>query len=372
MPTVSSLNLYSFAFNGFVFGGSSSPYQILSVDGLEALPGIRNQDDNRGYSDGMYSGNDFLAGRTVTLTINTFGNSSTKTISAATATGTGVITYTTSTDHGLFTGQLVTITGVLSTGNPSGTAGVAFNQTLKACTVLSTTQFTLAVVLTDTRTSGGSMAMSSSAQQNYNLLQQNLLPQTSGTTPLQFQMDTDHPLQRLNSRVRVNATSVDPEYTYGFIKSQYSFFCPDPKYYDDTLQTGTITVTTSLGRTYNRVYNLTYGGGSSAITTNVLNAGWANTYPTITINGPITNPTVGNLTQGTYITITGSYTNTDVITVNLDSKLITLNGNAARNLVAGNSTWFWAQPGSNLFYLTGTGTLAGTTSASVSWRNAYI
>lgn len=287
MP-VTSLPLYGFAFNGYAFGGAGSVHQILSVEGLEALPQIRNQDDNRGYFDGMFSGNDFLAGRTITLTINTFAGN----------------------------------------GN--------------------------------------------NAQVNYNLLQANLLPQTSGTGLLQFQMDVSHPLQFTNARVRVNATSVDPDYTYGFIKSQYSFFCPDPRYYDNTLNTASITISTSLGRTYNRVYPLTYGGGSSAITTDVTNSGWATTYPTITVNGPINNPTVGNLTQGDYITINGSYTNTDVITVDLDSKLITVNGVSARNLLAGNSTWFSAQVGTNLFYLTGTGTLAGTSSASVSWYNAYI
>jgi len=288
MPTVSSLNNYSFAFNGFVFGGAGSPYQITSVDGLEALPGIRNQDDNRGYNDGMYSGNDFLAGRTIIV-------------------------------------DILTLAG------------------------------------------GGN-----SAQKNYNLLQNSLLPQTSGTTILQFQLSSSGGLQRISARVRVNATRVDPEYTYGYIKSQYSFFCPDPKYYDDALQTGSLTVTNSLGRTYNRVYPLTYGGGSSAITTTVNNAGWATTYPTITLNGPINNPTFGNLTQGTYITINGGYTNTDVIIIDLDSKLVSINGSPARNLVAGGSNWFSAPPGNNLYYLTGTGTLAGTTTASVTWRNAYI
>lgn len=372
MATVSSLNLYSFAFNGYVFGGANSMHQVNSVEGLEALPQIRNQDDNRGYADGMYSGNDFLAGRTVTMIITTFGNTKTASISAATTAGLGVITYTTSTAHGLISGQVVSITGVLSTGNPSGTAGSGFNQTLKVATVTSTTQFTLAVTLTDTRTSGGTMNMSSSAQANYNLLQGALLPQTSGTGILQFQMDVGHPLQRLNARVRVNATSVDPDYTYGYIKSQYSFFCPDPKYYDDTEQTASLTVTNSLGRTYNRIYPLTYGGGSAAITTNVLNNGWANSYPVITVNGPIYNPTLGSLTQNASITILGSYSNTDVITIDLDTKVITLNGLPARNLIAGGSKWFWAQPGSNLFYMTGTGTLVGTTTGTITWRSAYI
>lgn len=372
MPTVSSLNQYSFAFNGYVFGGGSSMHQVLDLNGLEALPNIRNQDDNRGYADGMFSGNDFLSGRDITITILTMGNSSTASISAATATGTGIISYTTSTAHGLVSGQIASITGVLSTGNPTGTAGTAFNQTLKAVTVTSTTTFTLAEILTDTRLSGGTMTMSSSAQANYNLLQTALLPQTSGTTPLQFQLSPAGGLQLVNARVRGNRTLVDPEYTYGFIRSQYTFFCPDPRYYDNALQTAALAVTNALGRIYNRVYNLVYGYSISGGSANVQNNGWATTYPVITIGGPITNPTVGNSTSGNYITVTGIYTSSDIITVDLDSKLITVNGNAARNLVTGTSTWFGAVPGANVFYLTGSGTLAGTTSATVSWRSAYI
>jgi hypothetical protein len=288
MPTVSNLNTYSFAFNGYVFGGGDSVHQILAVDGLEALPNIRNQDDNRGYADGMFTGNDFLGGRDITITVLTLG-------------------------------------------------GNGF-----------------------------------SAQHNYNLLQAALLPQTTGTTVMQFQMDASHELQRVNARVRANRTIVDPDYTYGFIKSQFTFFCADPRYYNDTLQTASMVVGNPLGRTYNRTYNLVYGGGSTALTTAITNNGWATTYPTITLNGPITNPVLGNTTQGYYITLQGTYTNTDTIVIDLDNKLITLNGGAARNLVSGGSNWFSAPPGTSQFYLTGTGTLAGTTAATVTWRSAYI
>ena len=288
MPTVSSLSQYSFAFNGYVFGGGNSVHQVLEVSGLESLPDIRNQDDNRGYADGMFSGNDFLGGREITITILTLG-------------------------------------------------GNGF-----------------------------------SAQYNYNLLQTALLPQTSGTTPLQFQLSATSGLQLVNARVRTNKTLVDPDYTYGFIKSQYSFFCPDPRYYDNTLQTASLAVTNALGRIYNRTYNLVYGFSTSGGAATVQNNGWATTYPQITIGGPIVNPTIGNSTSGNYITVTGSYTSTDVILIDLDSKLVTVNGNPARNLVAGTSTWFGALPGANAFYLTGSGTLAGTTSATVSWRSAYI
>jgi len=72
LPT--SLNNYQFSFNGFNFGGAGSPYQIEMVDGLETLPPIRSQDDNRGFNDGSYSGRDFLDGRTVIMTIGVYAD----------------------------------------------------------------------------------------------------------------------------------------------------------------------------------------------------------------------------------------------------------------------------------------------------------
>jgi hypothetical protein len=73
--TVTSLLNYRFAFNDFEFGGGSSPYQIMTLDGLEDLPVIRNQDDNRGYQDGMWTGRDFLSGRTLVFVITIRGDS---------------------------------------------------------------------------------------------------------------------------------------------------------------------------------------------------------------------------------------------------------------------------------------------------------
>ena len=60
---------YQFAFNGWLFGGPGQGVQVLDVEGLEGLPDLRVQDDSRGYMDGQFSGRDFLAGRTVTFTL---------------------------------------------------------------------------------------------------------------------------------------------------------------------------------------------------------------------------------------------------------------------------------------------------------------
>jgi len=281
--------VYSFSFNNQTFGGAGSPYQILSVDGLESLPGIRNQDDNRGYHDGMFTGRDFLSGRTISIIFNTFG------------------------------------------------------------------------------TAGGA-----SAQTNYNTIQSILLPQTSGTTPLYFKFPNSPTSEQfVNARVRALRTSVDPNYTYGYITSQVEFFCPDPNYYNNNLQTSVMAISAALGRTYNREFNYTYGGGSSVITTTISNIGWATTYPTITITGPITNPIIGDLTSGNVLNFTGTYSALDVLEIDLYNQLITLNGSPARNLLI-SGTWFDAPPGNSLYYFTGTGTLAGTTQATVSWYSAYI
>jgi phage-related protein len=130
-------------------------------------------------------------------------------------------------------------------------------------------------------------------------------------------------------------------------------------------------ITAALGRTYNREFNYTYGGGSSVITTTINNIGWATTYPTITITGPITNPIVGDLTSGDVLNFTGTYSALDVLEIDLYNQLITLNGSPARNLLI-SGTWFDAPPGNSLYYFTGSATLAGTTQATVSWYSAYI
>lgn len=283
-----ALNNYQFQFGSFLFGGAGSPYQIIDIDGLESLPELRVQDDNQGYNDGMFSGRDFLSGRTITFTINTFAGN----------------------------------------GN--------------------------------------------SAHQNFNLLQSALLPQQSGTTALNFLLSVNDTQMVINARVRSRKTIVDPEYTFGFIRSQITMFCPDPRYYSTPSITASMSPSPALGRTYNRTYNLTYGGGSLNNAATITNNGSVTTYPVISISGPVTNPTIGNVTTNQYMTINTSLTNTDTLVIDLAQRLITLNGVSARNLVAGNSTWFGAAPGVSSFMFTGTNTSIGITSALVTYSSAYI
>jgi hypothetical protein len=173
--------------------------------------------------------------------------------------------------------------------------------------------------------------------------------------------------------VRQFNTSIDPNYTYGYITSQVQFFCPDPNYYNNNLQTATLAYLPPTGRTYNRVYNLVYDPSTAVITTTVNNLGWATTYPTITLVGPIVDPILGNLTTGDSLVFNCTLTNADTLVVDLYNKLITLNGNPARNLLA-SGTWFAAPPGNSEFTLTGDpgSTVINQTQATITWYSAYI
>jgi hypothetical protein len=213
-----------------------------------------------------------------------------------------------------------------------------------------------------------------SAHQNLQLLQDYLKPQQTGTTSLQFQLSVDDTEKLISGRVRSRTISIDPEYTYGYIRSQVSFFCPDPRYYDNVLQALNLSPTGVInGRTYNRVYDLNFGGGTQANFGTITNSGWMYTSPVATIQGPIIDPIFGCVETGQYVGLNVTLTALDFLVIDLNEKIVTLNGSPARNLVTTDSQWFTVAANSSVtVYLDGTGITAGTTAVTVNWRNAYI
>jgi phage-related protein len=279
---------YTFVYNGLTIG-AGTPYQIIEVDGLEGVPELRVQDDNRGGNDGAFTGRDFYNGRTISITLNIFG------------------------------------------------------------------------------TQGGNSAVG-----NYNLFQRAYLPQTSGTQSLQFLLSTADTDKVIQGRVRQVKTKVDKDYTMGFIRTQLVFFCPDPRYYENTSNTATLGAPlTATGRTYNRTYNLSYGGGGSSQAV-VTNAGYIYTNPVITITGPAINPGVSCLEQGKTLQALVTLNAGDVLVIDLFNKLVTLNGSSVRNLVTAGSQWFVANPGTNTFVLFADAGATASTGGSVVYSSAYI
>jgi hypothetical protein len=213
-----------------------------------------------------------------------------------------------------------------------------------------------------------------SAQDNLKLLQQALSAQQTGTTTLQFLLSPTDTEKQISVRVRSRVINIDPEYTYGFIRCQVAMFAPDPRYYDNVQQTLSLSPTgVTTGRTYDRTYNITYGGGTNVNSGTVTNSGWIYTSPVVTITGPIINPTFGSSEANQYITVNATLTALDQLVIDLNQKLITLNGSPARNLMTTDSQWFTIPANTTAtVYINGTGMTGGTTNVAVNWRNAYI
>ena len=283
---------YQFQFGGLQFG-SGTPFAVIDIDGLEGLPGLRVQDDNRGFNDGVFSGRDFFDGRSIVMTIHTFAGN----------------------------------------GN--------------------------------------------SAQQNYNLLQNALLPQQQGTQALQFLLSTADTAKTINARVRQNRTLVDVDYTLGMIRSQWTFFSPDPRYFDATSTSVSLSPQTFNGRSYSKTFSYTFGYGSNQVQSYTSNLGRVNSGGVVTITGPVTNPNIGSVTQNKYLTVSTTLASTDTLTMDLTNKTVTLTDSTGavtniRNLLSNGSSWFDIQPGLNALYFTGTSMTVGTTSASITYSNAYV
>jgi hypothetical protein len=279
---------YQFSYNGWLFGGLGQGVQVLEVEGLEDMPGLRVQDDIRGYLDGMFTGRDFLNARSITFTL-----------------------------------QIM---------NDSANTMQTYLAQLKA----------------------------------------NLLYQQSGTGVLQFQLP-GRAVQRVSARVRRRSLKVDPEYVYGRAIAYVELFCPDPRIYDDSLQTLALTPFGGLGRTYNRVYPLLYNtatGVSGNIGT-VTNSGNVTSYPTFTITGPLTTAIIRNITTGDILQLSASLLASDTVVIDSDLRAITLNGDPARNLLTNSSNWFGLEPGSTTIAFTSTSYSSGA-SCAMTFRSAYV
>ncbi len=279
---------YEFAFNGWLFGGPGQGVQVLEVSGLEDLPELRVQDDTRGFQDGMFTGRDFLSGRTLSFTLQIMNDSA------------------------------------------------------------------------------GSM------QTYLSQLKSNLQFQQSGTGTLQFQLP-GRSLQRLSARVRRRALKIDPDYTYGRSYATVEFFCPDPRVYDDALQTLTLSPTSQVGRNYDRTYNLVYTVPSGATSSfgSCVNSGNVTVYPIITLTGAMTNPIIVNSTTGQSIPLTVNTSASDVIVIDPDLRSVTYNGNPARNIVTNAAQWFGLPPGTTTIGIVVSSAAAAATGA-ITFRNGYV
>jgi hypothetical protein len=190
------------------------------------------------------------------------------------------------------------------------------------------------------------------AQYYYKQLQANLTYQQQGNYPstitsssaqlglFQFYLTSTTGLQRMYGRVRAIKTTIDPDFSFGFIATQLEFYFPDPRYYDNT---STVTSGTSVS---------------------VTNSGWATSCPTIYIATPPAS--TFNISDGTNVMYFSSVNTSENITIDLLARTIYQNSTYARQILAPSSQWLSVPAGSTVTWTMSSGSMQVT-----SW-NAYV
>jgi hypothetical protein len=160
----------------------------------------------------------------------------------------------------------------------------------------------------------------------------------------------------------------------------FRFVCKvkDPTIYGATLKTATtqgVDPSTSSGSAlYSFEYPIIYGASTYSVTNTATNNGNLPVYPvSVTVNGPVNNPIVTNVTTGEYIkfsTNLASSSNVLVITYDKDSLSAAVDGNSVLNTKDSGTTWFKIQPGGNEISLSGSSIGSGAY-VEVKYRDGY-
>lgn len=108
------------------------------------------------------------------------------------------------------------------------------------------------------------------------------------------------------------------------------------------------------GRLYPKSFNYTYGSGGNAGTVTINNEGSYDTYGTLRINGPVTNPQVEHVELGRFLKFNTVIGVGDFYDIDLLSKTVLLNGFESRRItLLPTSRWFNFQPGINTLKFNG-------------------
>lgn len=196
-------------------------------------------------------------------------------------------------------------------------------------------------------------------------------PQQSGAGVLQLQLP-GQPYKRINCRPRKRNVPLVEDYEAQLITAAVEFWAADPRVYADAASSVIVTLpSTTSGFTFPLTLPLTFGAASGGNTAAVTNAGSTTTYPTFTITGPVTNPSIALQETGQTLSFNITLNTGDTLTVDTDLKTVVLNGTASRRstLNAG-SAWFGLPPGTSHVQFNASAFTASQLTAA--YRSAWV
>lgn len=151
------------------------------------------------------------------------------------------------------------------------------------------------------------------------------------------------------------------------------FLATDPRIYDAIVTQASIGLPTNTGgMTFPASFPLAFGSVGTGGLLTLVNSGTFPTRPVLTIQGPIDNPVVENVTAGRLLSFGISLASTDSLIVDLDARSVLLNGTASRrSSLRTGSSWWELAPGSSTIRFRANTYQAGAV-LTVSYRSAWL
>jgi hypothetical protein len=176
---------------------------------------------------------------------------------------------------------------------------------------------------------------------------------------------------RLNVRPRKMSVPIDRTYHQGAAVASVELFAADPLIYSDT--TGLVTLLSDWdvgGLLFDLEFDAIFGGGGSFGTSTINNAGSAVAPVFITINGPVTNPEIRNVTTGQSLGFTVTLDVGELLEIDSAARTVMLGGSADRYSYLTLPQWWGLVPGRNEIRYFADAAVASI--ATVRYRSAWI
>lgn len=175
------------------------------------------------------------------------------------------------------------------------------------------------------------------------------------------------------AQVRLNSATKVSDLVGNTFEWQLQLKAPDPRRYDDTLTSVTLTAPTGAVGGISAPLTVPFSISTSGALSNsatVTNVGTIATRPVVTFAGPLVDPQLANVTAGRSLSFTITLAGGDLLVVDFDKRTVLLNGTASRSgtLTAAAAWWDLAPGGSDLTFTAGGG--GGT--ATVTFRSAWL
>ena len=180
------------------------------------------------------------------------------------------------------------------------------------------------------------------------------------------------PVRRFLGRAR-RVSRNDATVPFGYATTTLAFVALDPRAYADALESALVAVTgvTTGGLVFPATFPATFGASSDGQVM-VTNAGNFSTTPTMVVTGPIANPRIDNLTDGTFIQVNIALAAGEPLTIDTANERVLLGGASRLNLLGVGSTFPRLSKGPSTLRLSGVVATGATPNLSVSWRSTWL